>query len=294
MLSTAVLFRDDSVVFEQLVNREYYRWTLRKDDSWSREAGRKLQTILYVPYGAWSFDVVYDYCNRGTILPLAYVGDRIGILTERTYRHYEWVIFDKDFDTMTVWDLSADGWSSTDIDLQPKLVAGDNITISGNTISADLSAADAFVAAYNVTTYAAVKEAYDAGRPCFAMNDGEGFYVLSSVTSSSFTFSCIRVYDNVMHSLTLSSNDSWSYLINKYQNELSFDTEPTKGSTKPVTSNGIFDAFTEHDSKLTYVDISSTTDTVDFNALPAKSLYIISTVLLRSSICLVEQWKHIL
>lgn len=96
-----------------------------------------------------------------------------------------------------------------------------------------LSAADAFVATYNETTYADVKEAYEAGRPCFAKRD-ESVYVLSQVNSDSFMFSNIRGHDDLIRVLTVSNDDSWTVSSNKQ-----FQQKLTAGNNITIEGNVI-------------------------------------------------------
>ena len=65
-------------------------------------------------------------------------------------------------------------------ELQPKLTAGDNITIENNVISATGGSAEAFVARYNVTTKAEVDAAFIAKRPIFVDMQGGARYALTS------------------------------------------------------------------------------------------------------------------
>ena len=117
--------------------------------------------------------------------------------------------------------------------LQTELIAGDNITIDGNTISSD----QVFVAKYGITKYAEVKAAYDAGKICTVFKDNYRCY-LTEVIANGFKFGSITPIPNI-YSLTLKSDDSWSAANVLLQRKLTFDTTPTAGSHNPVTSDGI-------------------------------------------------------
>ena len=118
--------------------------------------------------------------------------------------------------------------------LQTELIAGDNVTIDGNTISSDPKV---FCAIYGSTTFNEVKEAYAAGKAIFCET-----YNLSTITSNTIVFSRIRKNGNegLLNEYYLYDNNIWqksSTLI--FQKKLTFDTTPTAGSTNPVTSDGI-------------------------------------------------------
>ena len=71
----------------------------------------------------------------------------------------------------------------TDV-IQPKLVAGDNVTIdSDNVINVDVpDESNVFVAKFNVTTYDEVKAAIDAGKAVIALNGRTQYTVCSNET----------------------------------------------------------------------------------------------------------------
>ena len=123
---------------------------------------------------------------------------------------------------------------------QNSLTAGDNITIDGNTISAD---SQIFYAIYGSSTYDEVKAAYDAGKAVFCIDEtGFGDYVLRSVMDSLIAFVRMQVVDSepIVNELYLRNNGQWHKGSNIIcQKKLTFDAAPTAGSKNPVTSDGI-------------------------------------------------------
>lgn len=127
---------------------------------------------------------------------------------------------------------------------QNSLTAGDNITIDGNTISADNQV---FYAVYGSSTYAEVKAAYDAGKAVFCDN-----HIIRSVSNNTIAF-----VKNQINSGNASIDEYYLYSSNKWQKssnivcqkKLTFDTTPTAGSSNPVTSNGIKTAIDTIDAK---------------------------------------------
>lgn len=117
--------------------------------------------------------------------------------------------------------------------LQTELIAGDNITIDGNTISSD----QLFVAKYGTTKYAEIKAAYDAGKICTVLYASRYFY-LTWNDSSYILFASLNGTDE-MYSVSVGSDNNWTFRSGKIQSKLTFDTTPTEGSTNPVTSDGI-------------------------------------------------------
>ena len=117
--------------------------------------------------------------------------------------------------------------------LQTELTAGDNITINGSTISSD----QVFVATYGKTTYQEIKDAYDAGKICTVFWK-EFYYYLNLIENNRIRF-ISQSTNPSMFTLEVSSSDNWSSSIAWLQSRLTFDNEPTAGSTNPVTSNGI-------------------------------------------------------
>ena len=117
--------------------------------------------------------------------------------------------------------------------LQTELIAGDNITINGITISSD----QIFVATYGTTKYAEVKAAYDAGKICTIYYNTRCYY-LSEITAKKIKFA-ITTPDPNIYSLTLTIDDKWSSYAPWLQTKLTFDSAPTAGSTNPVTSDGV-------------------------------------------------------
>lgn len=117
--------------------------------------------------------------------------------------------------------------------LQTELIAGNNITIDGNTISSD----QIFVAIAWTTKYAEVKAAYDAGKIC-AVIGSTRYYFLSEITDKEIIFTSPAPSPNIF-SLKLTSDNSWSSYNPWLQTKLTFDTRPTAGSNNPVTSDGV-------------------------------------------------------
>lgn len=134
---------------------------------------------------------------------------------------------------------------------QNNLTAGDNITIDGNTISSD----QIFVATYGTTKYAEVKAAYNAGKICTVFKD-KLYYYIKWIDTASIMFASLNGKDTV-YSLTLYSTDRWSTYTGQLQSKLTFDSAPTAGSKKPVTSDGIKTAIDTIDAKgITVKEIS--------------------------------------
>ena len=118
--------------------------------------------------------------------------------------------------------------------LQTELIAGDNVTINGNTISSD----QLFIATYGTTTYADVKAAYDAGKICMVKN-GDSIAQIYAVTSNNIRFIMNNPVTKSLLSYQVDTNNTWSTIGYTAQPTLTFDTTPTAGSTNPVTSDGV-------------------------------------------------------
>ena len=116
---------------------------------------------------------------------------------------------------------------------QKKLLAGNNITIDGSTISSD----QVFVATYGTTKYAEVKAAYDAGKICTVFNN-DLYYYINLIDKNRIRF-ISQTPNPVFGIVTVFSNDSWEKSNSWLQSRLTFDSEPTAGSNNPVTSDGI-------------------------------------------------------
>ena len=136
-----------------------------------------------------------------------------------------------------------DGITSSDVanwnSKQNNLTAGDNITIDGNTISSE---DQIFYAIYGSSTYAEVKEAYDAGKAVFCVDENGGIYILRSAGNTLIAFARFQVVDSapLINEYYLRNNNEWkkgSSII--CQKKLTFDTSPKAGSNNPVTSDGI-------------------------------------------------------
>ena len=117
--------------------------------------------------------------------------------------------------------------------LQTELIAGDNITIDGNTISSD----QLFVATYGTTTYAEVKAAYDAGKLCIVVYN-KRYYYIKAIETTWISFVSPLAMDQI-YSVTVSNNNSWAFNSYNAQLKLTFDDAPTSGSNNPVYSKGI-------------------------------------------------------
>lgn len=130
--------------------------------------------------------------------------------------------------------ITADKVNSWD-SKQGSLTAGKNVTIEGNTVSSD----QLFVATYGTTTYAEIKVAYDAGKICICTNRNSVFQ-LSILTSTYAIFTFANGWADTMYvAACYASDNHWVSGANVFQKKLTFDTEPTVGSTNPVTSGGI-------------------------------------------------------
>ena len=116
--------------------------------------------------------------------------------------------------------------------LQTELIAGDNVTIDGNTISSY----QVFVAKYGTTTYQEIKDAYDAGKICIVRD--KRYYYIMEITTEYIKFGSVSPNPNI-YSMTVTSNNKWSTYSPWLQTHLTFDTTPTAGSKNPVTSDGI-------------------------------------------------------
>ena len=126
---------------------------------------------------------------------------------------------------------------------QNNLTAGNNITIDGSTISSD----PIFVATYGTTTYQEIKDAYDAGKICVVLRN-ELYYYINLIETNRIRF-IAQSTNPSMPTLEVSRADSWSSNTAWLQSRLTFDAEPTSGSTNPVTSGGIKTAIDSVDAK---------------------------------------------
>ena len=130
---------------------------------------------------------------------------------------------------------------------QKKLIAGDNVTIDGNTISSD----QLFIATYGTTTFQEIKDAYDAGKICVLFKDSL-YYYFELINASQIRFMA-QARDS-LHSVSVSIDDRWSTFSTQLQTRLKFDSAPTAGSTNPVTSEGIKTALEVLQSNIDTVD----------------------------------------
>ena len=148
-----------------------------------------------------------------------------------------------------------DGITSSDVanwnSKQNSLTAGNNITIDGSTISSD----QVFVAKYEITKYAEVKAAYDAGKICTVFRNGRYYYMIW-VNRDYIKFAASNENDR-LYQVSVSSGNKWSAYSIQLQSKLTFDTEPKAGSNNPVTSKGIKTAIDTVNAKgLTIKEIS--------------------------------------
>ena len=135
---------------------------------------------------------------------------------------------------------------------QKRLIAGDNITIDGNTISSD----QVFVATYGTTKYAEIKAAYDAGKICTLFKDNR-YYYIELIKADKIRFTSSNGTDVIYSFIVFSSTDRWSTYTGQLQTKLTFDSAPTAGSNNPVTSDGIKKAIDAVNAKgLTIKEIS--------------------------------------
>lgn len=134
---------------------------------------------------------------------------------------------------------------------QKKLIAGDNITVDGSTISSN----QVFVATYGTTKFAEIKAAYNAGKICTVFK-GDLYYYLNLIEENRIRF-ISQTPNPVFGLLTVFSNDSWETSNSWLQSRLTFDSAPTAGSNNPVTSDGIKTAIDTVNAKgLTVKEIS--------------------------------------
>ena len=140
-----------------------------------------------------------------------------------------------------------DGITSSDVanwnSKQNSLTAGDNITIDSSTISSN----QVFVATYGKTKFAEVKAAYEAGKICTVFKDTR-YYYITEIRTNRIKFA-VPTPDPNIYSLALTDDDKWSAYNPWLQTHLTFDSEPTAGSTNPVTSDGIKTAIDTVDKK---------------------------------------------
>lgn len=144
--------------------------------------------------------------------------------------------------------------------LQTELIAGDNVTIDGSTISSD----QVFVATYGTTTYQEVKDAYDAGKICIAQN-GDVFWQLYAVTSRNIRFIMHNPVTKTALSYNVDTKSMWTSYGYTAQPQLTFDTTPTAGSTNPVTSDGIKTALDGKQDSLPTSGTASSTYAIDIS-----------------------------
>ena len=117
--------------------------------------------------------------------------------------------------------------------LQTELIAGDNVTIDGNTISSD----QVFVAKYGTTTYKEIKYAYDAGKICTVLYNSR-YYYLVYIHNTYIRF-VSPSGSNTTYSVAILNPNKWVNSVATFESKLTFDTAPTAGSNNPVTSDGI-------------------------------------------------------
>ena len=117
---------------------------------------------------------------------------------------------------------------------QNSLIAGDNVTISENTISSN----QVFVATYGTTTFQEIKDAYEVGKICICKN-AELIGTLYEISNSVIRFQYTKPNQGYIVSYSVSNNNIWTYNELSIQSKLTFDTTPTEGSSNPVTSDGI-------------------------------------------------------
>ena len=117
---------------------------------------------------------------------------------------------------------------------QNSLIAGDNVTISENTISSN----QVFVATYGTTTFQEIKDAYEVGKICICKNV-ELIGTLYEISNSVIRFQYTKPNQGYIVSYSVSNNNIWTYNELSIQSKLTFDTTPTEGSSNPVTSDGI-------------------------------------------------------
>ena len=136
--------------------------------------------------------------------------------------------------------------------LQTELTAGDNITIDGNTISADSSV---FYATYGITTFDEVRAAYRAGKTVLC-----NYHIIRAITSDEIVFVKSQIYKGnaIVDEYYLSKSNTWQKSGNMIcQKKLTFDSAPTAGSNNPVYSKGIKSAIDTVNAKgLTIKEIS--------------------------------------
>lgn len=170
--------------------------------------------------------------------------------------------------TLEQYTLNTDNeWNLFTTTLQGKLTAGSNISISGNKISAT----DQIVyAEYGVTTHAEIKAAILAGHDVVVRYGGTIYHTMwfNQTNDSEIWFGGLVGSGPELRRIKVTTGDVWSYEPVGLQGRLTFDDTPTDGSANPVTSNGIYDSIIEHDTRLATKNISSTTNTVNFNAFP--------------------------
>ena len=134
---------------------------------------------------------------------------------------------------------------------QNSLTAGDNVTISENTISSN----QVFVATYGKTTYQEIKDAYYAGKICVLFNN-EFYYYINLINTEKIRF-ITQSPNPSIPTLEVSSANRWSFNTVWLQTRLTFDAEPKAGSKNPVTSDGIKTAIETVNAKgLTIKEIS--------------------------------------
>ena len=131
-----------------------------------------------------------------------------------------------------------DGITSSDIanwnGKQNSLTAGDNITIDGNTISAD---SQIFYAKYGSSTYDEVRAAYKAGKTVICGN-----HIIRDVSGDVIVFVKTQINNGngMIDEYYLKKSNTWEKSGDIIcQKKLTFDDEPTAGSNNPVTSKGI-------------------------------------------------------
>lgn len=109
---------------------------------------------------------------------------------------------------------------------------------------------DNYIALYDVTTWAEIDEAVDAGKIAFAVYGTTYYRLVGSDDNNTWTFVALSD-EGLLQSLTCDTEDAWesdSFLLAKdsdlatKQDTLTFDNSPVQNSSNPVKSGGIYTA----------------------------------------------------
>ena len=97
-----------------------------------------------------------------------------------------------------------------------------------------------------------IKAAYDAGKICTVIYSSR-YYFINWFNRDYIEFVSSNE-NNTLYHMSVTNANKWSTYTGKLQSKLTFDSEPTAGSTNPVTSDGIKTAIDNVQTNIDTVD----------------------------------------